>query len=239
MTERWVSFISGEGTTMEAGIAAVRNEEVSDLKAACVVSSSYDIGGIRKASDQLVPVVVVRREDFRDESGKINLKKYGRQLLSILKEYEATLITLNGWRYLIPENVIEEYEGRIFNQHPGSVPEFGGKGMYGIRVHAARLNFLRAVGRDFWTEAVIQKVDKKFDEGAVVKSKKIEILPDDTPESLQKRVLSVEHELFVGFLKDFASGNIREIERRSLVLSGEEHILFKAKEDAIKAYPKI
>ena len=237
MTERWVSFISGEGTTMEAGMASVQNGEAGNLKAACVISSSYDAGGVRKASDQIVPVRVVRREDFREESGKIDQEKYGKRLLRILREHEATLVTLNGWEYLIPENVIKEYKGRIFNQHPGPVPEFGGKNMFGLRVHAARLNFVRAVGRDFWTEAVIQRVDKKVDEGAVVKSKRIEILPDDTPESLQKRVLPVEHKLFVAFLKDFVSGNIQDVERESLVHPGEEHILFKAKEDAIKAYP--
>lgn len=239
MTERWVSFISGEGTTMEAGIAAVQNGEIRNLKAACVISSSSDAGGVRKASDQLVPVRVVRRKDFRDKNGKIDLKKYGERLLRILKEYEATLVTLNGWRYLIPENVIGEYDGRIFNQHPGPVPEFGGDKMLGIRVHAARLNFVRAVERDYWTETVIQRVDKKFDEGAVVKSKKIEILSDDTPESLQRRVLPVEHESFVEFLKDFVSGNIREVKKTQFVLPGEEQILFKAKEDAIRAYPKI
>src|SRR5437588_342377 len=83
--------------------------------------------------------------------------------------------------------------GRIINQHPGPLdpgrPDFGGKGMFGRRVHAARLLFVNQTGHDFWTEATSQRVAENFNEGPVLNRKQLNILPDDTVETLAARLL--------------------------------------------------
>jgi len=162
---------------------------------------------------------------------------FGLAILKELRERRATVVTQNGWLPITPEHVIDEFRETIFNQHPGPVPEFGGRGMYGRRVHAARLLFVRETKRDFWTEAIAQRVDKRYDQGAVVKSTRVDILPDDTVDDLQQRVLPVEHRTQIDLLKDVASGNVKEIPSEKLVRLGEEKILFIAKWSARLLYP--
>lgn len=212
------------------------------MDVACVISSTPDTGGIEKAKRLGIPaenIIVVNPKDFRMDDGAIDRNKFGEQLLVELKRKNAGVVTQNGWLPLTPENVIAEYEGMIFNQHPGPVPEFGGKGMYGRRVHAARLLFARTVKRGFWTEAIAQRVHKEFDQGVVVKSQRVEILPDDTVETLQQRVLPVEHAIQIALLKDIANDSVKEVAKReSFVRPDEEAILVQVKEAAIKLYPR-
>lgn len=121
------------------------------------------------------------------------------------------MVTQNGWLPKTPAMVIDAFPGNIYNQHPGPVPEFGGKGMYGRRVHAAVLLFKRLTKSDqMWTEAVVQRAAYKFDSGIVVKSQRVEILPKDTVDDLQQRVLPVEHELQIQLLDDVVNGNVVE-----------------------------
>ncbi|MBI2598906.1 hypothetical protein HYW40_01690 [Candidatus Curtissbacteria bacterium] len=232
------SLISGGGTTMEAiGKACLSGEIPFDL--VCVISSDPKAGGIGKAKNLGIAeadILVINPEDFRID-GKVDQEKFGQAIMTELKKRKVDVVLQNGWMPLTPKNVIDEYQGAIFNQHPGPVPEFGGRGMYGQRVHAAVLEFRKMTGRDFSTEAICQRVDPDFDMGAVVKSAQIEIRDDDTAESLAARVLPIEHRVQVELLKDLASGNVHEVTRPPIVLAGEEKILEAAKQKAIKLYP--
>lgn len=240
MRGRLASLISGSGTTMQAIIRACRSGEIP-MDIACVISSSPTAGGIEKAKRLGIPdkdIIVVNPNDFRNDK-KIDREDFGLKILKELKERGVTVVTQNGWLPLTPETVIDAFEGAIFNQHPGPVPEFGGKGMYGRRVHAARLLFVRETKRDYWTEAIAQRVHTDFDQGVVVKSARVDILPDDTVVDLQQRVLSVEHQVQIELLKDVARGNVKEVSgRERLVKLGEEQILSQAKKAAILLYPK-
>jgi len=239
MRERLVSLISGGGTTMEQIIKACQSGEIP-MDVAGVISSNPTAGGIEKARRLGIPeknIVVVDQNKFRGADRKVDLEGFGLAILKELRERGATVVTQNGWLPLTPEHVIDEYSETIFNQHPGPVPEFGGRGMYGRRVHAARMLFVRQTKRDFWTEAIAQRVDKKYDQGAVVKSTRVEILKDDTVDDLQQRVLPVEHRTQIDLLKDVASGNIREIPSEKLVRPGEEKTLYVAKRMARLLYP--
>jgi len=110
--------------------------------------------------------------------------------------------------------------------------------MYGQRVHAARICFVKKTNRNWWSEATAQRVGVHFDEGAVVKTKPVEILPNDTPQTLAARMLPVEHEVQIAALRDFANGTVSEMKREQpLVLSGEEGILAECKKRAIAEYP--
>lgn len=241
MQVRLASLISGSGTTMQAIIKASQSGELL-IEIACIISSDPSSPGLIKARELKIPernIVIINPDDFRNHEGKMDQDAFGRQILKELADRRVTVVTQNGWLPLTPKNVIENYEGVIFNQHPGPVPEFGGKGMYGRRVLASRLLFVRMTNRDFFTEAVAQRVDKDFDKGVVVKSARIEILPEDTVEDLQKRVLPVEHKVQIELLKDVAKGTAKDIPKKeALVRPDEEQTLDLAKRMAMLLYPK-
>lgn len=240
MRERWASLISGGGTTMQEMVSACQSGRVP-MEIACIIVSNQEAGGIEKAMRLGIPgkdIVVVDPNNFRDGDGMVDQESFGNALLKELRPRGVTVVTQNGWLPLTPPHVISEFSGVIFNQHPGPVPEFGGKSMYGKRVHAARLGFAQRVGRDFWTEAIAQRVAVDFDQGAVVRSERVDILSGDTAEVLQQRVLPVEHRVQIALLQDVARGNVRELgSREVLVRPGEEGILFDAKREARRLYP--
>lgn len=241
MAERWASLISGGGTTLLEMVKATRSGRVRDLELVLVIASSSNAGGLQKARDIGVPVsdiVVVDPNRFRGDDKKVDQYAFGQAVLTELNDHGATVVTQNGWLPFTPRIVIETYKNAIFNQHSATVPEFGGKGMFGKRPHAARLYFVRTTNRDYWTEAIAQRVDPaNYDDGAIVKSEKVDILPDDTADKLAARVLPAEHRVQIALLQDVARGTLKEEPRRNLVRPGEEHILIEAKRLARLDYP--
>lgn len=241
MQDRWAALISGGGTTASAMIEACYSGAVP-LEVGCVLASTPDAGGIEKARALGVPeknIVVVNPRDFRGDDGRVDQDKFGRQILEELQHRDITLVTQNGWLPQTPEVVIRAFPDAIFNQHPGPLPEFGGKGMYGRRVHAAVLLFQRITGRESWTEVVAQRVAPEYDRGVVVGSQRVEILRDDTVDDLQRRALPREHELQIGLLQDFVARRVSEVSSRAtLVGKGQEEQLVLAKRMARILYPK-
>lgn len=232
-------LISGGGTTAEAIIQAASAGRLAGVKAGCIIASKPEAGGIERAKKAGIPekdVLVLSPKAFSSR------EEFGEAIIQECKARGVDFVGQYGWLVKTPENVIKAFEGRIVNQHPGPLepgrPDFGGKGMFGRRVHAARLFFVRAVNRDFWTEATAHRVTAEYDKGAVVLVKQVPILPDDTPESLQARVLPVEHEVQIETLAKFVAGEVQEIKRENpLVLPGEENVLEEAKRKAIELYP--
>lgn len=241
MRERWTSLISGGGTTMTEMAKACLSGEVS-MYIACVVASKKSAGGIEKARALGIPekdIVVVNPHKFLQRDGEVDQEAFGLELRRVLRDHGATVVTQNGWMPKTPELVIDEFPDTMFNQHPGPVPEFGGEGMYGRRVHAALLLFRRMTKGDQWTEAIAQRVHREYDQGAVVKSERVALLPEDTVDALQQRVLPVEHRVQIELLKDIARGNVKEITRTSpLIADGKEHDLLLAKRLGKMLYPK-
>ncbi len=232
-------FISGGGTTMEAIIKACHKGEINNVIPALIIASSEDAGGIKKALNLGIPkedIVVMSPKSFK------NRNEFGEALIKECKTRQVDFIGQYGWLVKTPDNVCKEYEGMIINQHPGPLdngrPDFGGKGMYGMRVHKARLEFVRRVDHDFWTEATAHRVTPVFDEGKIIKTKQVPIFKNDTAESLQARVLPIEHEVQIEVLKDFANNKVVEFTRdEPLILYGEEDILEECKRLAIEKYP--
>lgn len=232
-------FISGGGTTMEAIIKACKNNTLQNIVPVLVVASKSNILGIKKALDlgmQEEDVVVLNRRFFNTE------EDFGQAILSLCKERDVDFIGQYGWLVKTPWNVCEAYKGKIVNQHPGPLdngrPDFGGSGMYGLRVHQARIEFVRKTNRDFWTEATAHYVTSNFDEGKIIKRERVPIFIDDTAEILQSRVLPIEHKVQIEALKDFSEGKVEEFYREEpLVREGEENLLEECKKLAIRMYP--
>ena len=236
--------ISGGGTTMEAVIKATKDGRLPFVEVALVVASN-DIAdkaarGIAKAKAQGLDekhIVVRRRKDYN------NQEQFGLALLRECRERGVDFWSQNGWMPHTPQCVVEAFKGKSGNQHPGPIRpgrlDFGGTDMFGSRVHCARLNFVKATNRNWWTEATYQRVEHKLDEGAVIRFQQVPILRDDTPEVLQQRVLPAEHEVVIDALNDFSLGIEQEYWLSDdLVLPGEEAILAEAKADAVRKYPK-
>jgi formyltetrahydrofolate-dependent phosphoribosylglycinamide formyltransferase len=112
----------------------------------------------------------------------------GTQLLSLLREHRIDLVVLAGYLKRIPSSVIEEFAGRILNVHPALLPDFGGEGMYGARVHEAVL-----AARAAQTGVTVHLVDSDYDRGPIVARWIVPVLPEDDPATLAARVLEVEH----------------------------------------------
>lgn len=141
MKERLASLISGGGTTMQEIVKACQSGKIP-MDIACVISSNPTAGGIEKARRLGIPdkdIIIVDQNDFRGSDKKVDPESFGLKILKELRDRGVTIVTQNGWMPLTPPHVIDEYKNTIFNQHPGPLPDFGGQGMYGRRVHAARL----------------------------------------------------------------------------------------------------
>ncbi|MFA6324734.1 MAG: formyltransferase family protein [Candidatus Paceibacterota bacterium] len=246
-------LISGGGTTMEAIIKATQNGTLKNVFPVLIIASNKNALGIEKAKKLGIKdgdILIINPKDFSDR------EEFGKKIIEESKKRNVDFIGQYGWMVMTPENVINTYKNMIVNQHPGPLDtgrsDFGGVGMYGMRVHQTRLCFVNKTGRparnafsiadgggNFWTEATAHRVTTKFDEGVVLKRKQVPILEGDTAESLQQRVLPIEHEVQIELLKDFSEGKVAEFHREiPLVLEDEEDILKECKANAIKMYPK-
>jgi folate-dependent phosphoribosylglycinamide formyltransferase PurN len=155
-----------------------------------------------------LPRIKVEHPD-KKESFRLTQQKYGAQLLEVLKKYEVEFISQNGWDILTPKNVVELFKDRIVNSHPGPLPEFGGKFMEGLVVHAAVLKYWELIGFDikFTTLINLHKVTENYDEGKVLAATKVALKRGDTPESLEERVKENERNLLQKFWGAVAKNN--------------------------------
>lgn len=127
----------------------------------------------------------------------------GGAILAAMQQHEVDVICLAGYMKKLGAEVLTAYEGRILNIHPALLPKFGGQGMYGMRVHEA---VLAAGERE--SGATVHLVDEEYDQGQVLAQEKVPVKAEDTPETLQKRVLAVEHRLYAATLAQIAAGEI-------------------------------
>lgn len=168
--------ISGGGSNLEALVRALGPGAPASV--VLVLSNTPRAAGLERARGHGIATRVL--DDFRD----------GAEWLRHLEEARVDLVVLAGFLKLVPAAVIARYRGRIINIHPSLLPEFGGEGMYGRRVHEAVL----AAGRPV-SGATVHLVDEAYDRGPILAQARVPVLPDDTPERLGARVLDVEHQL--------------------------------------------
>lgn len=209
------------------------------MRPGCAIASTSEAGGIpairRLVGDE--NVAVIERRNFASREA------FGEAIIAFCRARGVDWLGQYGWLPWTPKNVIEAFAGRMINQHPGPVrpgrPGFGGRYMHGIHVHAARLLFVRKTNRDWWTEATAQRVHPEYDEGEVLRVGRVTIQPDDTPETLQRRVLPVEHETQIRTLQDVMLDRVRPArDLPELIRPGEEALLDACKREAIAAYAK-
>ena len=193
-------LISGSGSNLLAVIDAVDTGTIPNAKVALVVSSREGVFGLERAEKHGITNMVIDRLDTE-------------KLLDTLKAHNIDGIILAGYLTVLAPEVIEAYNGKIINIHPALLPSFGGKGFYGIKVHQAVL----ASGEKY-TGATAHIVDCGIDTGAILVRGVIPVMPDDTAESLQKRVLEIEHVVLVKAVKALVEGKVEELIKKPLTL---------------------
>ena len=150
----------------------------SEVEIVLVISNRPSAAGLERARERGVPAVVLA--DPADEV----------EWIALLERHQVQLVVLAGYLRLVPRAVIQRWQGRILNVHPGPLPDFGGQGMYGLRVHAAVLEAGRSE-----SAATVHLVDEEYDRGPVLATAPVRVLPGDTPDTLAARVLKAEHRL--------------------------------------------
>ena len=171
-------LVSGGGTNLQAILDAKAAGHIPSARIALVIASNGKAYALERAAKAGVPTAVVHKE--RDEEPE----RYGERLLAVLREHEIDMAVLAGFLTILPENVIAAYDHRILNIHPSLIPSFCGAGYYGLHVHEAALE--RGVKV---TGATVHYVNEIPDGGDIIAQKAVEILPQDTPETLQRRVM--------------------------------------------------
>ena len=189
-------FASGEGSNL--GQLLARFPSGSAREVALVVSDRPGVRALERASAAGVPSEVVRPEEFRSPA------EFGERLIEVLRLHRIDLVVLAGFMRKVPINVVTAYPNRIVNIHPALLPRFGGRGMYGTRVHAAVL----AAG-EMESGASVHFVDPEYDHGPVIAQARVPVLPNDTVGSLAERVLAAEHRLLPRVVELIASGKVR------------------------------
>ena len=174
MRTRIAVFVSGGGTNLQALIDAAARGELPSGELALVLSSSEKAYALQRAEAAGIPACVVRSKDPEHEA----------KILEQLKQHRIDMIVLAGYMSILSEDFTKRFPNRILNVHPSLIPAFCGKGYYGLRVHEEALK--RGVKV---TGATVHFVNEIPDGGEILLQKAVEILPGDTAQSLQRRVM--------------------------------------------------
>ncbi|MDL2215751.1 phosphoribosylglycinamide formyltransferase [Ruminococcaceae bacterium OttesenSCG-928-N02] len=171
-------FVSGGGTNLQALIDAKNNGALPSCELALVVASRADAGALGRAERANIPALALPRKEYSSAAA------YDVALCAALEEHEIEFVVLAGFLSILGEEMVKKYDGRIINVHPSLIPSFCGKGFYGLRVHQAALAYGVKV-----TGASVHYVNEVPDGGRIIAQKAVEVLPGDTPELLQQRVM--------------------------------------------------
>ena len=171
-------LVSGGGTNLQALIDAQNRREINGGEIGMVVSSSPEAYALERAKQANIPGYILPRKNWPSNQA------YTKALVSLLQEMGADMVVLAGFMTILTEEIVQAYPNKILNVHPALIPSFCGKGAYGLHVHEQALAYGVKV-----TGATVHLVTAEPDGGPIVLQKAIDILPWDTPESLQRRVM--------------------------------------------------
>lgn len=171
-------LVSGGGTNLQALIDAQGSGKITGGSISLVISSNPSAFALQRAQNAGIETCVLRRKNYAGQ------REYDEALLSLLHGHEIGLVVLAGFMTIIGDSVVEAYRNRMMNIHPSLIPSFCGEGFYGLRVHEEALR--RGVKV---TGATVHFVNEICDGGPIILQKAVEVLPGDTPQSLQKRVM--------------------------------------------------
>ncbi len=203
-TTRIAVLVSGGGTNLQALIDAEKTGMFGNGKISLVVASKPGVYALQRAETNGIPAKVLPRKAFE------TIADYSRALADTLTEEKIDLVVLAGFLTIIDEQVYQAFPNRIINVHPALIPSFCGKGYYGLHVHEAALaKGVKVSG------ATVHIVTPECDAGPIILQKAVEVRSDDTPESLQQRIMEeAEWKILPEAVKLFCEGKIRVVDNK-------------------------
>lgn len=192
-------LVSGGGTNLQALIDAEMRGKIKNGKITCVISSNPDAYALQRAKNNGIATRVIARKEYDD------VHSYTKAVTNALLEEKADLVVYAGFMTILDYQIVDAFKGRMMNVHPALIPSFCGKGFYGLHVHEAVL----ASGVKL-TGATVHFVTEDCDAGPIIMQKAIDVNSDDTPETLQKRVMEqCEWKILPKSVSLFCEGRIK------------------------------
>lgn len=200
-------LVSGSGSNLQALIDAVSQGKING-QIEIVISDRPNAYALKRAEENGIPAVCIDVRLCKDKAA------FESQLMKSLEDVSPQLIILAGYLTILPSSIVEKYQGRIINIHPSLIPAFCGKGFYGERVHKAVIEYgVKLSG------ATVHFVDENMDTGPIILQQAVEVSEEDTPETLAKKVLNIEHQLIVKAAELFCDGRLK-LEGRKVRVRG-------------------
>lgn len=186
---------SGGGSNLQSIIDSIKNGDLKDVSIEYVITDREDAFALKRAEAFNIKTMTFKRAQFKE-----NLSD---KIYEVLKD-KVDLIVLAGFLSIIKGKIVEEFKDRIINIHPSLIPSFCGRGMYGLKVHEAAIDYGVKV-----SGCTVHFIDEGTDTGAIILQKTVEVHSDDTSESLQKRILMKEHSALPEVIKLISEGKVQ------------------------------
>lgn len=186
MQHRLAIFLSGSGSNARNICQYfAKHEEIK----VCLLLSNKEDSSVKAIGDEFgIPYFIFNKEQFNNTD----------EVISKLSDFQIDTLVLAGFLWLIPNNLLQKYHNKIINIHPALLPKYGGKGMHGKHVHEAVFN-----NKEKESGITIHLCNEKYDEGQILFQKSVAINEHDSPETIQQKVLQLEHTYFSKVIEDF------------------------------------
>jgi len=186
-------FASHGGSNLQAIIDGIKeNKLIGTIEV--VISNNSNSFALQRAKKENIPCYHVSKYKYDDVE---------KEMLKLLNQYDVNIIVLAGYMKKLPLKIIKQYRNHILNIHPALLPKFGGKGMYGLNVHKAVIK-----AKEKYSGATIHLVDEYYDQGKILNQQTIKVDKKDSPETLAKKVLLIEHKIYLETLIMIANEKI-------------------------------
>ncbi len=210
MLKKIAVLVSGGGTNLQALIDAEKRGELGNGKISLVIASKPGVYALERAKNNSIKSLVLNRKEYE------SIADYSKALADTMESENIDLVVLAGFLTIIDEQVYERFPNKIINVHPALIPSFCGKGFYGLYVHEAALKKGVKV-----SGATVHIVTPECDAGPIILQKAVEVKQDDTPETLQKRIMEeAEWKLLPEAVRLFCDGRIT-VKDNKVYIEGE------------------
>lgn len=189
-------LISGGGTNLQAIIDNIKAGNI-DGKIRVVISNRKDAYGLIRTRNAGIEGLYIDEDEYDTEG------EFYERIVQELNKRDVELVVLAGYMKVLPEKFVEEYAGRIINVHPSLIPSFCGRGCYGDRVHKMALDYGVKI-----TGVTVHFVDEGTDTGPIILQRAVEVMDDDTVDTLKQRVLKVEHKALPEAIRLYCQGRL-------------------------------
>lgn len=196
-------LVSGSGSNLQSIIDNIENGNIKG-QISLVISNKKDAYGLERARQNNIKGIYINHKDYE------NYEQFNDAIIQELVKHDVQLVLLAGYLKILSEKFIEKYKNRIINIHPSLIPSFSGKGYYGLKVHQAAIDYgVKLSG------ATVHFVDEGADTGPIIMQEAVEVNYEDDAQTLQQKILQIEHKILPLAVKYYCEGKI-EIQGRKV-----------------------